>query len=217
MVRPPRRWLTPGPGTAMPPPPRLSGGGARGPEAPPHSPPPLPLRPKSGRRQTEEMAAPHPPRRGRCTRVAGAPRPKQAPARPARCRLTADWRRPGRRERSGPIRGRPGEDGGANQGGGVPPPTPPPAPPPQLGSHRSGPRPSRSRGDAPPPPEGTATRGGGMLLDLHNARPSAPSCLLPRGSRPQGEPTPACWSNARTKLGGGARRRTGTVWRLRPT
>ena len=93
---------------------------------PPHLPPPLPLRPKSGRRQTEETAAPHPPRRGRCTGGEGAPRPRQAPARPARCRPTADRRRPGRRKRSGPFRGRPGEDGGANQGGGVPPPSPPP-------------------------------------------------------------------------------------------
>ena len=79
------------------------------------------------------------------------------------------------------------------RGGG--PPTPPPRTPPRLGSHRSGPPPPRSRGDAPPP-EGTATRGGGMLLDL-----------LRRGSRPQGRPTPACRSNARTR----------TVWGPRPT
>ena len=101
-MRPPSRWLTPGAATAMPPPARPSGGGAREPEGPPHSPPPLPLRPKSGRRQNAETAAPHPPRRGRCTRGGGAPRPRQVPARPARCRPTADRRRPGRRKRSGP-------------------------------------------------------------------------------------------------------------------
>ena len=244
--------------------------GTRG---PPPSPPPPRLRPMSERRQTEETAAPHPPRSGRCTRGAGAPRQRQTPARPARCRLTADRRRPGRLKRSGPIRGRPREDGGANQGGGVPPPLarphwpvggrpdgarrpwppgnphgtsiprggtaetrdgrptpdgaggrgggghpPPPAPPTQFGSHRSGPPPPRSRGDAPPPPRRDRDAGGGGAgLDLHTARPSAPSRLLPRGSRPQGEPTPACRSNVRTKLGGGARRRTGTVWRPRPT
>ena len=116
-------------------PPPLSEGGARGPEGPPHS-PPLPLRPKSGQRQTEETAAPHPPRRGRCTRGAGARRPRQAPARPARCRPTADRQRPGRRKRSSPIIGRPGEDGGANQGGGVPPPSPPPPPPAALTRRR---------------------------------------------------------------------------------
>ena len=124
--------------------------GTRGPPPlpPPHSRPPLPLRPKSGWRQTKEMAAPHPPRRGRCTRGAGAPRPRQAPARPARCRRTADRRRPGRRKRSGPFRGRPGEDGGANRGGGVPPPPPPPA---ALTRWRpTGPRPTPAAARQPP-------------------------------------------------------------------
>ena len=51
---------------------------------------------------------------------------RQAPASPARCQLTADRPRPGRRKQSGPFRGQPGEDGGANQGRGVPPPLPPP-------------------------------------------------------------------------------------------
>ena len=55
-----------------------------------------------------------------------------------------------------------------------------------------------------------------MRLDLHTACPSAPSRLLPRGSLPTGEPTPARRSNARTKPGGSARRRTRTVWRPRP-
>ena len=51
-----------------------------------------------------------------------------------------------------------GRGGGERRSG---PPTPPPAPPPQLEGHRSDPSPFRSRGDASPPPEGTATRGGG--------------------------------------------------------
>ena len=259
------------------PPPRPSGGGARGPEGPPHSPPHPPPQAQERTEVDRRNGGPAPPPRGPCTRGAGAPRPRQAPARPARCRPTADRRRPGRRKRSGPIRGRPGGDGGANQGGGVPPPSPPPPPPhlpvgrrpdrarrprppgnphgtsiprggtpettdgrptpdgaggrpphpppppplppSSLGATGAALRSPRSRGDAPPPPEGTATRGGGggMRLDLHAARPSAPSRLLPRGSRPQGEPTPACRGNARTKLGGGARRRTRTVWRPRPT
>ena len=58
--------------------------------------------------------------------------------------------------------------------------------------------------------------GGGVRLDLHTARPSAPTRLLPRGSRPTDEPTPARRSNARTKPRGGARRRTRTVLRPRP-
>ena len=257
-MRPPSRWLAPGAGTAMPPPPQPSGGDARGPEGPPHSPPPLPLRPMSGQRQTEETAAPHPPRRGRCTRGEGAPRPWQAPARPARCRPTADRRRPGRRKRSGsapppppPRRtgpsaadrtafdacGRPATPtarvypGGARRrqrmagqrptgrgGGGVAPPPPPPArSPPQLGSHGSGPLPPRSPGDAPPPAQKGPRRGGGGAAGPAHRAPQRPQPPAPAESRPQGGPTPACRSNARTKLGGGAGRRTRTVWRPRPT
>ena len=102
-------------------------------------------------------------------------------------------------------------------GGGAAPPPPPPRSPPPAWEPQERPSPPRSRGGAPPPPEGTATRGGGgVRLDLHTARPSAPSRLLPRGSRPTGKPTPARRSNTRTKLGGGARRRTRTVWMSRP-
>ena len=75
----------------------------------------------------EETAALHPLRRGRCTRGAGAPRPRQAPARPARCRPTADRQRPGQRKRSRPIqrpaRGRRRREPGW---GGSPPSPPPP-------------------------------------------------------------------------------------------
>ena len=79
---------------------------------------------------------------------------------------------------------------GVGAGGRPPHPPPPPLPPPSLGATGAALRPPGAEG-TPPPPEGTATRGGGMRLDLHNARPSAPSRLLPRGSRPQGGPTPA--------------------------
>ena len=210
----------------------------QGTRGPPPLPPPLPIRPQSGRRQTEETAAPHPPRRGRCTRGAEAPRPRQAPARRARCRPTADRRRPGRRKRSGLIRGRPGRRGcepgppspppaaltrrwptgprptpaaarhpprreytpgghagdngrqaDARRGGGAggrPPQPPPPRTPPQAWEPQERPSaPPEPRGRPPPPPEGTATRGEEVRLDL-----------LPRGSRPQGEPTPAWGSNA---------------------
>ena len=258
-MRPPSRWLAPGARTAVPPPPPAIRRRRQGTRGPPPLPPPLPLRPMSGRRQTEETAPPHPPRRGRCTRGAGAPRPRQAPARPPRCRPTADRRRPGWRKRSSPIRDRPGEDGGANQGGGIPPPfpspppphwpvggrpdrarrprspgnphgtsiprggtpetmdgrptpdgargrgggppIPPPAPPPSLGATGAALRPPRAEG-TPPPPGREPRRGGrGMRLDLHIARPSAPSRLLPRESRPQGEPTSACGATRAPTLG----------------
>ena len=60
-----------------------------------------------------------------------------------------DRRRPGLRKRSGPFRGRPGEDGGANQGGGVPPPLPPR--PAALTHWRpTGPRPTPAAARQPP-------------------------------------------------------------------
>ena len=136
----------------------------------------------SGRRQTEQTAAPHPPRRGRRTRGAGASRPRQAPARPARCRPTADRRRPGRRKRSGPNRGRPGEDGGANQGGGVPPPSPPPPPP----HWPVGGRPDRARRPRPPgKPHGTSIPRGGRP-ETTDGRPTPDGA----GGRRGGSPTP---------------------------
>ena len=107
-----------------------------------------------------------------------------------------------------------GRPTGRGMGGRPPRPPPPPLPPPVWEPQERPPAPPESRG-RPPPQKGP--RRGGMRLDLHSARPSAPSRLLLRGSRPQGEPTPACRSNARTKLWGGARRRTRTVWRPRPT
>ena len=101
-------------------------------------------------------------------------------------------------------------------GGGAAPPHPPRPPPPSLGATGAALRPPGAEGAPPPPPEGTATQGGGMRLDLHTARPSAPSRLLLRGSRATGKPTPARRSNARTKLGGGARPHTRSVWKPRP-
>ena len=180
--------------------------GTRGP--PPLPPPPLPLRPKSGRRQTEETAAPQPPRRGRCTRGAGAPRPRQAPARPARCRPTADGRRPGRRKRSGPIRGRPGEDGGANQGGGFPPPSPPPPTrrTDPLAADRTAPdargRPATRTArvypgggtpettDGRPTPHGAGERGGGPASPPPPPPPRSPPPAWKPQERPSAPPEP---------------------------
>ena len=179
--------------------------------------------------------------------MASAPGEPPARSRPARCRTTADRRRPGRRKRSGPFRGRPEEGGGANQGGGDPPPSPPhspiggrpgrarrprqpgnphgtnilwggtpettdgrptpdgtggrgaverppkrplPLPPPSLRATGATLRPPGAE-ETPPLPRKDRYTGGGMRLDLHTARRSAPSRLLPRGSRPTGEPTPA--------------------------
>ena len=177
-MRPPRRWLAPGAGTAMPPPPRPSGGGARGPEGPPHSPPPLPLRPMSGRRQTEETAAPNPPRRGRCTRGAGAPRQGQAPARPARCRPMADRRRPGRRKLS---EADPGKTGMRTRAGGFPPPSPPPLPHWPVGG-----RPDRARRPRPPGnPHGTSIpRRARRRQQMAGRRP------MEQGGRRGGPPNP---------------------------
>ena len=148
-MRPPSRRLAPGSGTARPPPLGCQGA-APGDQRAPTTPPPLPLRPKRGRRQTEETATPQSPRRGRCTRGEGAPRPRQAPARPARCRPTAVRRRPGRRKRSGPFRGRPRRDEGANQGGGFPPPPPPPPPAALTHWRPTGPRPTPAAARQPP-------------------------------------------------------------------
>ena len=255
----------------MPPPPRPSGGGARGPEGHPHS--PLPShsgpradggRPKKRRPRTppEEAAAPGvrgyhgrgrrphalpaagrrrtgstqdgangaalseagPGRTGARTRAGGFPPPPPA----ARTR----WRPPGPRPTPAAARqpprheytpgGHAGDNGWqadarrCGGAGGRPPHLPPPLPPPSLGATGAALRPPGAEGTPPLPQKGPRRGGGGMRLDLHTARPSAPSRLLPRGSRPQGEPTPACRSNTRTKLGGGARRRARTVWRPRP-
>ena len=125
-MRPPSRWLAPGAGTAMPPPPRPSGGGARGPEGPPHPPPPPPShaqeRTEANRRNGGPASPPKRPLHPGCggtTAEAGARTPCPLPAEggPAAPR-TAQTERPFQRP--------PGEDGGANQGGGVPPPSPPP-------------------------------------------------------------------------------------------
>ena len=126
-------------------------------------PPPLPPPPATQAQERTEAerrkGGPDPPRRGRCTRGAGAPRPRQAPARPARRRPTADRRRPGRRKRSGPIRGRPGEDGCANQGGGGLAPLPPPPPPAALTRWRPT-RPHLTPAAARQPPRHEYTPGG---------------------------------------------------------
>ena len=124
-------------------------------------------------------------------RVPGEP---PARSRPARCRTTADRRRPGRCKRSGPFRGRPAEGEGANQGGGVP--LPSPAPPPALTHWRpTGPRPTPAAARQPPrheyTPEGHAgdnrwqadarrDRGAGG----GGAPPPAPPCNTPPPAPP---------------------------------
>ena len=142
---PPSRRLAPGAGTARPPHLGRQGAGPGDQRAPP-TPPPLPLRPTSGQRQTEETAAPHPPRRSRCTRRERAPRPRQAPplnhlhapALPA-----ADRRRTGGAQ-DGANRAAPSEaglvKGGARtRAGGFPPLPPPPRRTDPLAADRAAP------------------------------------------------------------------------------
>ena len=77
---------------------------------------------------------------------------------------------------------RPTRRGAGGRWGG--PPNPPPLlPPPQLEGHRSDPQPPRSRGDAPPRPEGTATRGGGGCSWTRTPRAPAPPAACSRGGR----------------------------------
>ena len=112
--------------------------------------------------------------------------------------------------------GRPTPDGAGGRGAAERPPVHPPPLLPRLEGRRSAdPPPPWSRGDAPPPLEGTTT-GGGTQLDPHTTCPSTPSRLLPRGSRPMGEPATARRCGARTTPGGGTRQRTRTVWGPRP-
>ena len=107
-----------------------------------------------------------------------------------------------------------GRGGGGRRSG--PPNPPPPAPRPSLRATGATLRPPGAEGTPHLPAKEPRRGGGGMSLDLHTARPSAPSRLLPRGSRPTGKPTPARRSGARTKPGAGTRRRTRTVWGPRP-
>ena len=257
----------------MPPPLGCQGAAPGDQRPPPTPPPPLPLRPKSGWRQTEETAAPHYPDEAAAPGVRGhhgrGRRPFALPAagrrrtggaqdgangaapseagpgktgvqttvggyapfppppapltrwRPTGPRPTpaAAWQPPRHEYTPGGHAGDNRWRADARRGGraGVRPPHPPPCfPPPSLGATGATLRPPRAEGTPPLPQKGPRRGRGGMRLDLHTARPSAPSRLLPQGSRPTGEPTPARRSNARTKPGGGARRRTRTVWRPRP-
>ena len=124
-MRPPSRRLAPG-GDRQAAPPRLSGGGARGPEAPPPCPPPLPLRPRSGRRQIEETAAPHPPEEAAAPGVRGqhgrGKRPHALPAASRRRTGGAQDRANG----AAPSEAGPGTTGARPRAGGFPPPPPPP-------------------------------------------------------------------------------------------
>ena len=153
-------------------------------------------RPARGRRGREPGRGgffPSPPPPAALTRRGPTgPRPTPAAARqPPRHEYTPGGHAGGNRGQADARRG-----GGA----GGRPPHPPPAPPPARGPQERPSAPLEPRGH-PPPPEGTATRGGWMRLDL------LPRGPRPRGPRPRGEPTPACRSNVRN----------GTVWGPRPT
>ena len=129
--------------------PRPSGGGVRGPECSPPSPPP------PAQEQTEadrRDSGPALPRGGRCTQKGGqsgrgkrgrapsAPGEPPARSRITRYRPTTERRRPGRRKQSCPLRGRPGEGGGANHGEEITPPLPtPPRRTDPLAAHRAAP------------------------------------------------------------------------------
>ena len=80
-----------------------------------------------------------------------------------------------------------GRGGGGRRSG--PPSPPPPRSPPQLEDQRGNPPPPRSRGDAPPLPEGTATPGGGGCGWTCTLRAQAPPAACSR-------PTPARRSSA---------------------
>ena len=165
---------------------------------------------------------------GARNRAGGSPPPPPAPAalthwRPPGPRPTPTAARqpprheytPGGRARDNGWQAEARRAGGAGGGGAAPHP-PPPALPPSLGATGATLRPPGAEGRPPSPRRDRNAGGGGMRLDLHTARPSAPSRLLPRGSRQTGKPTPARRSGALTKPGGGTRRRTRTVRGPRP-
>ena len=125
-MRPPSRWLAPGAGTAMPPPPRPSGGGARGPEGPPQSPLPPPSQAQERTEADGRNGGPAPPLKrplhpgcGGTTAEAGAHTPCPLPAHggPAAPR-TAQTEQPFQR----PARGRRGREPGRGGSTSLPPP-----------------------------------------------------------------------------------------------
>ena len=128
-MRPPSRRLAPGAGTAMPPPLGRQGAAPGDQRAPP-TPPPLPLRPKSGRRQIEETAAPHPPEEAAAPGVRG----HHCPGRRPHALSAASQRRTGGTQDgangAAPSEAGPGKTGARTRVGGFPPPSPPPPPPP---------------------------------------------------------------------------------------
>ena len=170
-MRPPSRWLAPEAGTAMPPPPRPSGGGARGPEGPLHSHPP-PSQAQEGTEADQRNGGPAPPPKrplkagcGGTTAEAGArtPCPLPAdggPAAPRTAQTERLFQRPARR-----VRGR-------EPGRGVAPPLPPPS----AALTRS--RPTRHRPCRPRPPSnphGTSIPRGGTP-ETRDGRPKKDAC-----------------------------------------
>ena len=112
--------------------------------------------------------------RGRGERGHAPSAPGEPPARSriTRYRPTTKRRRPGRRKQSGPLGGRPGEGGGANQGEEITPPLPPP----------------------PPPPRRTDPLAADQAAPDAHGRPATPTAqVYPRGARAEtkdGGPTP---------------------------
>ena len=197
-MRPPSRWLAPGPGPPCCPPPTGRQGAGPGDQRPPPTPPPLPLRPKSGRRQTEVTAAPHPPLKrplhpgcGGTTAEAGARTPCLLPARgrrgrgPGRGADRAQRRRPpGNPHGTGVPRWGTLEttDGRPTPGGAGRPPHPPPASPPSLGATGAALRPPGAEG-TPPPPRRDRDAGGGRCGWTCTPRAPAPPAACSRGGR----------------------------------
>ena len=158
-------------------------------QPPPPSAPPPGSRADGGR---PERQRPRTPRGGRCTQGGGgAPRLGQAQPRakrpggpPAysritRYRPTTERRHPGRRKRSGRLRGRPGEGGGADQGEEI---TPPPLSPPRHTDPLAADR---------------------AALDAHG-RPATPTArVYPRGARRKQKMTGAGGTGHPMGQGGG--------------
>ena len=114
----------------------------------------------------------------------------------------------------GPQAAPPGQGGGEQRR--TPPSSLPPTPPLGLRATKGQAlHPLRRRRGVPPPPEGTATPGGGCSQTRRPRAPALPSRLLPRGSRQAGEPAPAHKNNAWATPCGSTRRRTGAVWEPR--
>ena len=128
-MRPLSRRLAPGTGTAMRPPPRLSGGGARAPEGPPHSPPPSCSGPRADGGRPQKRRPRTPPDEAAAPGVRGHHgRGRRPHALPAAGRQRTGGAQDGA-NRAAPSEAGPGKTGARTRAGGPPPPPPPPPPP----------------------------------------------------------------------------------------